>query len=165
MTPAPPKSPARIQVCRRDRLRMSHTYRGTARPTTSLLTRLPASHKVDNLQPVAIRQRSPAPLLARHNLAIQFHGNPVALHLKLFHQRVQRARRIAPLFSIDRQSHQTKIADCPPCPLLPFLNATFLPNYVSNKLCGKCLRPWPGSGARAGSNCAVAGATRSQKEP
>ena len=47
----------------------------------------------------------------RHDLAIQLHGDAVALHAQLFDQRVQGGRRKVPFFSIDDQTHKDKIAD------------------------------------------------------
>ena len=46
-----------------------------------------AADEVDDLQPVTILQRRAGPLLAAHDVAVQFHRDPVRLHSELLEKR------------------------------------------------------------------------------
>jgi len=62
-----------------------------------------------DLQPVAFRQIGVGPAIARHDVAIQFHGHAIGFHPEDFHQRRERKRdgstTKVPLFSIDLKCH------------------------------------------------------------
>lgn len=64
-----------------------------------------------DLQLISIMQSSRPPAPSRHNLAIQLHRNPVALHAKFFNQRIQRGRIVVTFFAIDYQPHANNIAE------------------------------------------------------
>ncbi len=67
---------------------------------------LTPTYKVHNLQPVAIFQRRFRPLRARHNFAIEFDGDAVALHAKLLDQ-LSKGKSIVKnlILAINRQAH------------------------------------------------------------
>lgn len=67
---------------------------------------LSSAHKVHDLELVPVVQFGGGPLSACHDLAVQFHGNAIALHSKRLNQRGDvRNRRELFLFTIDHQFH------------------------------------------------------------
>ena len=73
---------------------------------------LSAADKVHDLKPIAVFERCVAPLRARHDLAIEFDGNAVALHAQLFDQLRQRQGiGKALFFAVDQQVHDNTVIE------------------------------------------------------
>jgi len=65
-----------------------------------------ASDELDNLQPVSVVQWSLRPLVAGHDLAVQFDRHAVGLHAEPFDERTQSFCGRDLSFAIDRQVHR-----------------------------------------------------------
>ena len=71
-----------------------------------------AADEVDDLEFVAFVERGLSPAVARHDVAIQFHGHAISFHAEGFQQRGEgkRCRSVAeiPLFPIDLKFHDAE---------------------------------------------------------
>jgi hypothetical protein len=75
-------------------------------PPTSLRGQLTASHEVHNFEAISVGELLSRPLVAGHDLPVQFHGNPIRFHAQLLNQPAEGLRTLhTATFSIDDEIH------------------------------------------------------------